>query len=71
MIHNFGSRYARKPIKGCKDSDDNLVFKNNMSEKIGSLDWHLRPGKVGQPLCLWRPPREPQTQNWKFFFSWN
>ena len=25
--HNFGSRYARKPIKGSEDSDDNLISK--------------------------------------------
>jgi len=25
LWHNFGSRYARKPIKGSKDSDDSLV----------------------------------------------
>jgi len=24
LSHNFGSRYARKPIKGSKDSDENL-----------------------------------------------
>ena len=24
LWHNFGSRYARKPIKGSKDSDDSL-----------------------------------------------
>jgi len=26
LCHNFGSRYARKPIKGSKASDDSLVF---------------------------------------------
>jgi len=36
--HNFGSRYARKPIKGSKDLDDSPVLKKNLSEKIGSLD---------------------------------
>jgi len=25
LCHNFGSRYARKPIKDSKDSDDSLV----------------------------------------------
>jgi len=35
LIHNFGSRYARKPIKGSKDSDDSLVSKTNLIEKIG------------------------------------
>ena len=28
LWHNFSSRYARKPIKGSKDSDDSLVSKN-------------------------------------------
>jgi len=27
LCHNFGSRHARKPIKGSKDSDDSLVLK--------------------------------------------
>jgi len=31
LWHNFGSRYARKPIKGSEDSDDNLVSKKNLS----------------------------------------
>jgi len=26
LIHNFASVYATKPIKGSKDSNDNLVF---------------------------------------------
>jgi len=70
MIHNFGSRYARKPIKGSKDSDDSLVSKKNWSEKIGSLDWHLGPGEVAKntPTCD-APAREPKTK--KNFFSWN
>ena len=41
-----------------------------MSKKIGSLDWRLRPGKVGQPppTCD-APPKRPQTQNWQKGFS--
>jgi len=31
--HNFGSRYARKPIKGSIDSDGSLVSKKNLREK--------------------------------------
>jgi len=58
MIHNFGSRYARKPIKGSKDSDDSLVSKKNWSEKIGSLDWHLGPGEVAKNTPLVTPPQE-------------
>jgi len=34
MIRNFGSRYARKSIKGSKDLDDSLVSKNNLSKKM-------------------------------------
>jgi len=37
LTHNFGSRYARNPIKGSKDSDDHLVSKETLSQKIGSL----------------------------------
>jgi len=33
LIHNFGSRYARKPIRGSTASDDSLVSKKNLSEK--------------------------------------
>jgi len=29
LWHNFGSRYARKPIKGSKGSNDSLVSKKN------------------------------------------
>jgi len=35
--HNFGSRYASKPIKGSKDADYNLVCKIILSPKNGSL----------------------------------
>jgi len=48
LCHNFGSRYARKPLKGSKDSGDSLVSKKNLSEKIYSLDWRPGPRKVGQ-----------------------
>jgi len=33
LIHNFGSRYARKPIKGSKDLDDSLVSKKKLEWK--------------------------------------
>jgi len=56
LLHNFDSRYARKPIKGCKNSDASLVSQKNLSPIIGSLDWRLGPGKVGKkrkntPTC--------------------
>ena len=63
LIRNFGSRYARKPIKGCKDSDDSLVSKQIIIEKIGYLGWYLGPGKGG-PKHPHRdgPPGEPQVE---------
>jgi len=44
--HNFWSRYARKSIKGSKDSWDSLVSNENVSETIGSLDWRPGPRKL-------------------------
>jgi len=45
---NFGSRYARKPIKGSKDSDHSLDSKKILIQKMFSLGWHPGPGKVDQ-----------------------
>jgi len=36
LIKNFGSRYARKPVKGFEDSDDSLVSKQNLSKKVAN-----------------------------------
>jgi len=47
LWHNFGSRYARKPIKGFKDSDDSVVSKTNFRKNIDRLDWRPGPDKVG------------------------
>jgi len=69
LIHNFGSSYARKPIKGSKDSDDNLVSRKNVSQKIGSLVWRPGSGKVGQKDEKTPPLMTTQTQYEKFFFS--
>jgi len=44
LIHDFGSRYARNPIKGSKDSDDNLVSKKNLSQKLAH--WFGTQGRV-------------------------
>jgi len=62
--HNFGSWYARKPTKGSEGLDDSLVFKKNLSQKIGSLDWRPGPGKFGQenaktPPLVTYPHRTP------------
>jgi len=37
LSHNLGSRYARKPIKDSKNSDDSLVSKKILSQKIIGL----------------------------------
>jgi len=56
--------HARKPIKGSEDSDDSLVSKKILIQKLGLLDWRLRPGKLGQKQPTYdAPPRVPQTQN--------
>jgi len=34
LWNNFGSRYARKPIKGSKDSDGRLVSKPIRAKKL-------------------------------------
>jgi len=44
LSHNFGSRYARKTIKGSKDSDDNLGSKNNLIQKMAC--WVGAQGQV-------------------------
>jgi len=74
LWRNFGSRYARKPTKGSKDSDDSLVYKQSLSQKIGSLDWRLGPSKVGHknaktPPFVTSSRDVPRTAN--FFFSRN
>jgi len=70
LIHNFGFRYARKPIKGSKDSDYSLVTKTNLSEKIGQLVWRLGPGKGGKNTPLVTTPQEtPKPKSEKKFFS--
>jgi len=76
LWHNFGSRYARKPIKGSKDSDDSLVSKKNLRPNIGPLDWCPRPGKVGHknaetPPLVTSPQENPKPKTEKFFMSRN
>jgi len=67
---NFVSRYSRTPIKGSKDSDDSLVSKKILTQKIGSLDWRPRLGKLAKKNDTWDVfPRDPQTQNKKILFQ--
>jgi len=51
LAHNFGSRYARKTLKGSKDADHSLVSKKNLSQKYGSLGWG--PGSSFTTGRLW------------------
>jgi len=44
LVHNVGSRYARKSIKGSKDSDDSLVSKKTLSQKLAH--WIGAQGRV-------------------------
>jgi len=73
--YNFRSRYARKSTKGSKDLDNNLVSKQTLSQKIGSLVWRPGSGKIGQkdvkstPTCD-DPHNEPQTKK-EIFFSFS
>ena len=74
LAHNFGSTYARKPLKSSKDADHSLVFKENLSQKYGSLGWGPGPGKVGPKVAKTCPHcdvihRKLQTKNEKFFFQ--
>jgi len=48
LSHNFGSRYARKPIKDSKDSDHSLIFNKKIKPKNGWLGWRPESGKLGQ-----------------------
>jgi len=38
LAHIFGSRYATKPTKGSKDSNDNLVSNKILNQDIDLLD---------------------------------
>ena len=72
FIHNFGYRYARKPFKGCEDTDFCLVSEKNLSQKNELIGWGLGPGKGGQknaktpPLVMF-PPGNAKPKTKKFF----
>ena len=74
LWHNFSSRYARKPIKGSRDSDDNLVSKKNWGKKLVYRIWRGWPRKLSQnneidTLTCDSSTREPQTQSERIFFQ--
>jgi len=69
--HNFGSRYASKPINGSKDLDDSLDSKINLSQKMAC--WVGPHGQVSSATRAKTCPhydvtqRKPHTQNKKIF----
>ena len=72
FIHNFDSRYVRKPFKVSKDADFGLVSKQTWA-KNGSMDWRPGPGKGGQknaktPPLVKSPPDIPRPKNKNKFF---
>jgi len=73
MGHNFGSRYARKPIKCSKDSDHSLVSKKKLEPKHRLIWLAPRAGKIGQKYVetslLWRPTQRTPNTKLKFCFS--
>jgi len=71
--HTFGSRYAKMPIKGSKDSDDSLVSKKTWAKKLAH--WISAQGliklaiKTQKHPYLWRPSKWTPNPNLKLFFS--
>jgi len=57
-------RCARKPIKGSKDSGDNLYSKKKLEPNNCSLGWHPGPGKDGQKTQM-LPLMTSPTKNLK------
>jgi len=48
LSHNFGSRHARRSIKGSENADDSPVFTKSLNQKNDSLGWRPGPVKIGQ-----------------------
>jgi len=73
LSHNFGSRYARKSIKGSKDADHSLVPKKTLAKKIAYVVG--AQGQVNLPkmrkyaLIVTSPPKKRHTQTEKKFQS--
>jgi len=72
LWHNFGSGYARKSIKGSKNSKDSLVSTKYLGQNVGPFDGHPRPGKVGHknaktPPLVTAPQENPKPKTENFF----
>ena len=70
LWYNFWSRYARKPIKGSKNSWDNLISKKYLGQNVGPFDGRPGPVKIGHKNAKTSPlvtfPQEnskPKTEN--------
>jgi len=46
----FGTRNARKPIKGSKDSDYSLVSKTNWAKRLAR--WFCARSRLFRPKCV-------------------
>ena len=77
LCHNFSPRYARKPIKGSKDSDDSLVSKNKFEPKNWLIGLAPRAGVLGKvghnnaktPPLVTSPQENPKPKTEIFFQS--
>ena len=71
--HSFGSRHARKPIKGCKDSDNSLISKKTWAKKLAHWNWIGAQGRVKLAIktqnhpYLWRSPKRTPNPKLNFF----
>jgi len=75
LDHNFGTRNARKSIKGSKHSDSSLVSNENFSETLrpsgldlGQATWAKMTLKL---LHLWRQSQNIRTPQPTIFFVCN
>jgi len=73
LDHNFGTRNARKLIKGSKNSDSSLVSNENFSETLWHSSWALGQAtwaKMTQKLLhLWCQSQKSAPPTKKCFSS--
>jgi len=72
LAHDFGSRYARKPLKGSNDADHNLFSKQNLIQNI--FHWvgaqgqvKLAPKSQKHTLIVTSSPENPKPKTKPFF----
>ena len=76
LAHNFGSRYARQPLKGPKDADHSLVFTKTWSKNMaywvgaqGQVKLAQRSRKHALSLTSSPENPKPKTKNILFLIS--